>query len=46
MQITSQEFERRLKEESSLCHKLSELEVGKVYTLMGTRMIATNTENQ
>ena len=37
MDITSQEFERRLKEEGSLCHKWSELEVGKVYTLMGMK---------
>ena len=41
MEITSQEFERMLKEESSLCRKWSELEVGKVYTLEGTRMIDT-----
>ena len=41
MDITSQEFERRLKEESSLCRKWTELEVGKVYTLMGNRMVDT-----
>ena len=41
MEITSQQFERIPKEKSSLCRKWSELEVGKVYTPMGTRMIDT-----
>ena len=39
MEIISQEYERMLRAEGSLCRKWSELEVevGKVYTLMGTR---------
>ena len=41
MEITSQDFERMFRAKNSLCRKWAELEVGKVYIIMGNQTIDT-----